>query len=174
MKLASGLFAFGVLLIVARGALATVLPPGVRPDLGLLAVVGLGLHLPGAAGLLAAAGLGVLTDVLTGALLGHHAFLFVLAFAVTRLAGAQLDLRRGLPVVVLVAAVSAANGLLGAGISRLFAAEAPWPELGRWVGQAGVDALVSPLVLPAMVGIVHALSEDDRRAVELAPRRREA
>lgn len=174
MKPALGLFAFGGVALVVRGALAGVLPTALRPDLALLAIAGLGLHLPGALGLFVAASLGVLADVLTGALLGHHAILFALAFVVTRIAGAQLDLRRGLPVVVLVAALSALNGLLTVALSRLFSVSAPLPELGRWLGQAGLDALVSPLVLPLMAAIVQGLTEDDRRAVELSPRRREA
>ena len=77
-------------------------------------------------------------------------------------------------VVVLVAALSAANGLMTVALSRLFAAQAPWPEPGRWIGQAGLDALLAPVVIPLMAAIVQRLSEEDRRAVELAPRRREA
>ena len=86
----------------------------------------------------------------------------------------QLDLRRRLPTLVLVAALSAANGITTVALSRLFAAAASWPAPGRLLGQAALDAIFSPLVLPLMAAVVRALSEDDRRAVELAPRRREA
>lgn len=174
MKPALSFFALGLFALILRGALSAVLPPALRPDLALVVVVGLGLHLPGATGLLLAALLGYTTDVLTGALLGHHAVVFVAAFVVTRLAGAQLDLRRGLPTIVLVAALSATCGLLTVGLARLFTGAAPWPELARLIGQAGLDAVFAPLLLPLMAAIAQRFSEDDRRAVQLAPRRREA
>lgn len=173
MKSALGLLVFGVLALWVRGVFAGVLPSGVGPEVGLLVAVGLGLHLPGTLGLVLAALFGVFTDVLTGALLGHHPILFLLAFAVTRVAGAQLDLRRGLPVLVLVAALSVAHALLTFALSRLFGAPAPFPGFERLIGQGVLDALCSVLVLPLMAGLVRSLSEEDRRAVELSPRRRE-
>ncbi len=174
MRAALGLLAFGTFLLILRGVLSGVVPAAMTPDLALLVVVGLGLSLPGALGLALVAAFGVLTDVLAGALLGHHSLLFLFFFAVTRIAGAQLDLRRGVPVLVVVAGLSIVNGLATVALSRLFGIDAPWPAFGRVVGQAGFDALFAPLVIPAMAGIVRMLSEEDRRAVELAPRRREA
>jgi len=173
MKAALALLGVGVVALMVRGVLASVLPPGLRPDFGLVVVVALGLQRPGPAGLLLAALLGCVADVLTGALLGQHAMLFALAFVVTRLAGAQLDLRRPLPTAFLVAALSAAHGLATVGLSRVFAGAASWPTPGRLLGQAATDALVAPLLLPLLAVLVAQLSDDDRRAVELAPRRRE-
>lgn len=177
MKPVLALFAVGIAALILRGVLSGVLPPGLRPDLGLAVVVGLGLHLPGAAGLLLAVALGGVADVLTGALLGQHALLFALTFAVTGLAGAQLDLRRGLPTLFLVAALSIAHGLGTAALSRLFgglAVHVAWPSLDRLLGQAAIDALLAPLLLPLLGRLAQRLSDDDRRAVQLAPRRREA
>lgn len=174
MKPALAFFALGLSALILRGVISAVLPPALRPDLGLVVVVALGLHLPGAAGIVLAALLGYATDVLTGSLLGHHALVFVVAFALTRLAGAQLDLRRGLPVLFLVAALSASCGLLTVALARLFTGEAAWPALGRLLGQAGLDAVVAPLLLPLFAAVALRLSEDDRRAVHLGPRRREA
>ena len=174
MKPAFALALAGITALILRGALAGAIPQGFHPDLVLVVVVALGLLQPGATGLLIAAGLGCMADVLTGALLGQHALLFVVAFAITRLAGAQLDLRRAAPTAFLVAALSVAYGLGSVALSRLFADGVAWPAAGRLVSQAAIDGLVAPLVLPFLSRVVQALTDDDRRAVPLAPRRREA
>jgi len=174
MKPALALLAAGIGALLLRGVLSGVLPAGLCPDLGLVVVVGVGLQLPGTAGLLLATVLGGLVDVLTGALLGQHAMLFVMAFGVTRLAASQLDLRRGLPTFVLVAALSAGHGLAAVALSRLFSGSVPWPGPERLLVQAGLDALLALLVLPLLARLVQQLSDVDRRAVKLAPRRREA
>jgi len=174
MRPALALAAVGLAALLLRGALAGAIPPGLHPDLPLVVVVGLGLRRPGATGLLIAAGLGCVADVLTGALLGHHAMLYVAAFAVTRLAGSQLDLRRPAPTAFLVAALSVAYGVGSVALSRLFADGVAWPATGRLLGQAAVDGVIAPIALPLLSRLVAALDEDDRRAVPLAPRRREA
>jgi len=174
VRTVAALALLGAAALVMGGVLSGVLPVGWCPDLALVVVVGLGLRRPGPSGLLLAAGLGCLADVLTGALLGQHALLFSLAFVVTRLAGFQLDLSRPLPVGFLVAGVSIVHGIGSVALSRFFAGAATWPSPGRLAGQAAVDALVAPLVLPLLTLVVQALGEDDRRAVPLAPRRREA
>jgi len=160
--------------LVLRGALAGALPPSLQPDLVLVVVVALGLQLPGAIGLLVAAGLGCVADVLTGALLGQHALLFMVAFLITRLAGSQLDLRRAMPGAFLVAGLSLSLGLGSAALSRLFAGGVAWPVAGRLFAQAAADGVVAPLLLPLLSRLVQALRGEDRRAVLLAPRRREA
>jgi rod shape-determining protein MreD len=174
MKPALALAAVGIAALVLRGALSGAIPPSLTPDVALVVVVGLGLRQPGATGLLLAAGLGCTADVLTGALLGHHALLYALAFAVTRVAGAQLDLRRVAPVAFLVAALSMAYGLGSVALSRLFADGVAWPAVGRLLGQAVLDGAVAPLILPLLSRLAAVLDDDDRRAVPLAPRRREA
>ena len=174
MKPALALSLVGVAALVLRGAFSGAIPPGLHPDLALVVVVALGLQLPGATGLLLAAGLGWVADVLTGALLGHHALLYVAAFFVTRLAGAQLDLRRVLPTAFLVAALSVAYGVGSVALSRLFADGVAWPAATRLLGQAALDGVVAPIVLPILSALVQGLTDDDRRAVPLAPRRREA
>lgn len=174
MKPALALAAAGVIALVLRGALAGAVPQGLHPDLGLVAVVGVGLLRRGALGLLVAAGLGAVADVMSGALLGQHVLLYAFTFAVTRLAAAQLDLRRAAPTGFLVAALSVTLGVGSVALSRLFADGVAWPPLGRLAGQALVDGVVATLLLPLLGRLVHALSDDDRRAVTLAPRRREA
>lgn len=174
MKPALALVAAGIVALILRGALAGAIPQAFHPDLVLVVVVGLGLLQPGATGLLVAAGLGCMADILTGALLGQHASLFVVAFAITRLAGAQLDLRRAVPTAFLVAGLSVAYGLGSVALSRLFADGVAWPAAGRLLSQAAIDGVVAPLVLPFLSRLVQALTDDDRRAVPLAPRRREA
>jgi rod shape-determining protein MreD len=174
MKPALALFAVGVGALLLRGVLSGVLPAGLCPDLALVVVVAVGLQLPGIAGLLLATALGGVVDVLTGALLGQHAMLFVVAFGTTRVAASQLDLRRGLPTFVLVAALSVGHGLLAVALSRLFRGSAPWPGPEPLLVQAGLDALLALLALPLLSRLVQQLSDDDRRAVKLAPRRRAA
>lgn len=57
-----------------------------RPALVLLVAVYWTQFLPGAFGLIAALGLGLLADILTGSLLGQHAFAFVLVcYGISRL-----------------------------------------------------------------------------------------
>jgi rod shape-determining protein MreD len=174
MRPALALFAVGIAALLLRSVLSGVLPSGLGPDLGLVVVVALGLQLPGTTGLLLAAALGGVVDVLTGALLGQHAALFVMAFGLTRLAASQLDLGRGRPIFFLVAALSVAHGLSAVALSRLFGSWASWPGPERLLGQAGLDATLALLLLPLLARLVHRLSDDDRRAVKLVPRRREA
>jgi len=174
MKPTLALAVVGIAALLLRGALSGAVPPGLHPDLALVVVVALGLRRPSATGLLLAAGLGCTADVLTGALLGHHAMLYVAAFAVTRIAGSQLDLRRVAPVAFLVAALSVVYGLSSVALARLFADGVVWPAAGRLFGQAAVDGVAAPLVLPLLSRMVAALDDDDRRTVPLAPRRQEA
>lgn len=173
MKPALALAAVGLASLILRGALAGAIPPSLHPDLPLVVVVAFGLQRPGATGLLLAAGLGCVADILTGALLGHHAMLYVMAFGVTRIAGSQLDLRRAAPTAFLVAALSMAYGIGSVALSRLFVDGVSWPAAGRLLGQAALDGAVAPFVLPLLSSLVAALDDDERRAVPLAPRRRE-
>ncbi len=172
MKPALAILLFGGVALVLRGVLAALLPAGLCPDLGLLVVIGLGLQLPGATGLLLAALLGYAADVLAGSLLGQHALLFVLFFAATRVVGAQLDLQRGAPLVILTAAITAVHGIGLVSLSRFFADAASWPTAGQLGTQALVNAVVAPFVAAAIAAIAARLSDEERRAVELAPRQR--
>jgi rod shape-determining protein MreD len=167
------LAAAGLGALWVRGVLSWVLPASACPDLGLVFVIGLGLHAPGAAGLVLAAGLGYVADVLAGSLLGQHALLFAVAFGLTRIAGARLALGRGLATWAWVAALTAAHGAGVVLLTRFFTAAHGWPEPGRLALQMAVNALVAFPLLAGVAAVVHAF-EPDRRAVELAPRRREA
>jgi len=173
MKPALALAAAGLLALWVRGVLASVLPPAVCPDLGLVFVIALGLHAPGAAGLLLAAGLGYVADALAGSLLGQHGLLFAVAFVMTRVAGARLDLHRGTPAVCWVGVLTAAHGLGLVLLTRFFTAATGWPGAELLALQAGVNALVALPALRAVSRVAHGF-DGDRRAVELSPRHREA
>ena len=92
------------------------LPAPWCPDLGLVVVVGLGLWLQGASGLGAAAVLGYVADLLSGSLLGQHALLRTLAYGMTRIAHAKLNLSGWLSLALLVGLLSLGNGIVLAGL----------------------------------------------------------
>ncbi len=109
----------GVLGLLAGGALAGFLPYGWCPDAGLLLVVIVALRAPGVSGCLAAWGIGWVTDLLSGAPLGQYASLRLLAWATTRLADHQLNLRRPVLQVGFVALLTCADAFALAGLARL-------------------------------------------------------
>jgi rod shape-determining protein MreD len=85
VKAIAAIFAlvFGVPML--QGALAPFLPPAFRPDLALLVVFALSLSWRNpASGLVLVAICGFIVDLFSGALLGQHALLSVLAFVATR------------------------------------------------------------------------------------------
>ncbi len=177
MSRAIGLVALGVLAPMLQGALYAFVPARLCPDLGLLLVVALGLVWRSAAsGLLLAAVLGYLTDLLSGSLLGLHALLRVLAFGLARATSQQLNLLGPLPQVVFVAGLTAANGFATGALTAFFAAQ---PELGA-IGardlrpQIFVNAACAPFVTAAVVRVAAWLGEDEggRRPLRLEGRLR--
>lgn len=162
----------GVAALILRGVAAVLLPMGWCPDLGLLVVIGMGLHLPGATGLLLAALLGYAGDILAGSLMGQHALLWVLSFVATRIAGGQVDLHRGGPYLIFVAVVTLANGIGLVALTRFFAGQADWPTASLLAIQALVNAAVALPIGTMLSSLARSLSEDPRRPVELAMRRR--
>ncbi len=170
MKSLAFVCALGALLLFAGGALAGSAPRGAWPDLGLLVVVAAALHLPATTGCLAGWSLGVMTDLLSGAPLGHFALLRLLAWAATRVADRQLDLRRPLVLVIFVLALTAADAFALATLAR--AAGLPpafGPELlGRLAPHALATAGVAPLVAWLVGrGVAHL---EDRRPARAALR----
>lgn len=106
------------------GSAATWLPRGWLPDVTMLVAVALGLHVPGAAGLVTAWAVGGTADLLSGGPLGQHALLDLGAWLLTRAGVQRVDLARAVVLVPFVVALSALH-LLG-----------QWaligvPELGR-------------------------------------------
>ena len=176
MRSALALLALGGVALVVQSVAGNHLPPGAVPNLSLLVMVAIGLHLPTARGLALAAALGYAADLLSGALLGTHALLRMLACATTRLANRRLDLRRGLPLAAFAAVLTVADA---AGLALLFRAVTGraaldvslLPLLGS---QVLVNALAAPLVVALAALVLRWVTpeESTRRLVRLEPRRR--
>lgn len=177
MRRLLGLLALGMAVLVVQGTVATFLPVHVLPDLVFLLVVGAAIAVGGVEGLAAAALLGWAMDLLSGALLGQHALLLVLAYAATRIANLQLNLLRALPRVAFVAGLSLAYDLSHAGLAHLFAG-APVPGatfLGHALIHAVANALCAPAGLLAVQQVAALLSSDEeggRRTLRVEPRGR--
>jgi rod shape-determining protein MreD len=169
------LVSLALLAPILQGALAPFLPWGTCPDFGLLVVVGLGLSLRnGVGGLALAAEVGFVSDLLSGSLLGEHALLRMVAFALARLASLHVNLHGTLMQMSLAAGLSA---LSAAGILALTAffssgTAAVLVTLPDMLRQAAVNALFAPLLISAVARLVARLGDEDgRRVLRLEPRR---
>jgi rod shape-determining protein MreD len=115
-----GVLAVGLVVLALQGALATFLPPALCPDLGLLYVIAIALCWEGAAsGLVVAALLGYVADLVSGSMFGQHALLRLLVFGSSYLASRKINMKGALPLVSFAAAVCVAYAL-GAGFLTAF------------------------------------------------------
>jgi rod shape-determining protein MreD len=168
------LAALGVLGPIVQGAVSPYLPRGLCPDGGLLLVVAIGLTLRSTlSGVLLAAWVGFVSDLLSGSLLGQHTIARVCVFGVARLAGFQMNLQGGFAQVVLTGAVTLVSSALLAGLTAFFTAGAAAPmaspvEIG-W--HAAVNALCAPVAVAFVARVVRGLGDEDgRRVLPLEPR----
>ena len=161
----------GLLALVIQGALATLVVPPWCPDLGLLVVLCLGLRWRGlAAGLVLAGLLGFSADLLSGSLVGQHALLRVLVFAGAFMAGRQLNLKGGMPLVAFVFAATLAYGIGAALISQFFL-EMGWPPASVWaegILHAVINGLCAPWVA-AWVQLLGVWAGDEDGATRALP-----
>lgn len=131
MKSLPVLLILGFLALIFQGAIARTLPPPWCPDLGWLVIVALGLRwprlLPGA---FAAVLLGYAMDLVSGSLMGQHAFLRLLTYLAAALCARQLDLSGGIPVSIFVFVGTVIYGVAVVSMLSFF------------VGASGVDILV--------------------------------
>lgn len=175
MKRVLVLVALGLVAPILQGALAPFLPWGTCPDLGLLVVIGLGLSLrSGVAGLALAAEIGFVADLLSGSLLGEHALLRMLAFALARLASLHVNLHGTLTQMALAAGLSAlsAGGILGLTAFFSSGTASVLVTLPDVLQQAAVNALVAPVLISAVARLVARLGDEEgRRVLRLEPRR---
>lgn len=112
MKSGVAVLALGFAALIVQGALARVLPPPWCPDLAWLVVMGVGLRWPGfLSGVFIALPLGYAMDLLSGSLMGQHAFMRLVTYLVAAVASRQLDLTGGLPVAILVFGMTILYGL---------------------------------------------------------------
>jgi rod shape-determining protein MreD len=171
------LLGFGLVLLWLQGAVATFLPPRACPDLGLLAVLAIGLRWERLASGFALAGLlGFAADVLSGSLLGQHALLRLFVFAGARMASRQLNLRGALPLAVFAFGLSLAYALAAFALTDFFVpgSSASWGELATAAPHALLDALFAPLVSAGVERVSLLAGDDtaDRRPLRLEPRER--
>ena len=92
MKATLAVLLLGFAALVVQGALARTIPPPWCPDLALLVVIGVGLRWPGfLAGLLIAVPLGYAMDLLSGSLMGQHAFMRLVTYMIAAVASRTAD-----------------------------------------------------------------------------------
>jgi rod shape-determining protein MreD len=104
--------ALGFAALVVQGALARTIPPPWCPDLAWLVVIGVGLRWPRIlSGALVAVPLGYAMDLLSGSLMGQHAFMRLISYLIAAVASRQLDLSGGLPVSIFVFGMTILYGL---------------------------------------------------------------
>jgi hypothetical protein len=159
-----------------QGALGLFVGAGWIPDVGLLLVTALGLGWPGAlpVALLLVTLAGFVTDLLSGALIGQHALVWLCAFGAARIVSAHVNLHGAPTQMVLAAGVTAGSALALGALSAFFSPEAG-PQLAggfALLRQAAVNALASPLVVAALTALLARLDDDSgRRVLRLEPRR---
>ncbi len=179
MRTALVLIAIGWLALIVQGALATLIPPPICPDLGLLVVIAIGLRWEGlTSGLCMVGVLGYVADLLSGSLLGQHALLRVFTFLGARLANRQLNLKGSVPQAIFTAGASLAHGLGLLLLSSFFveSVELRWSWLGGALVHAPMNALLAPLAVAFVERVSVWLSEEDggRRLLRLDAGRRVA
>lgn len=174
MRLAFALLALGWFAALAQGGLALLLPGWAVPDLSLLITLAAASALEPGLGFVVAAGIGLGSDMISGPWLGQFAFLRLMELAFARLLAAQLDLRRGLPLVVFALALVLFDGLAQAGLGRLLLGAFPVEpgQLGALVVRALLTAPLALLVVRFSRGLRELLDESEaRRDMRLDTRR---
>lgn len=149
MREALVLFAAGVVGLAIESALLAHVPFIAVPALSLLFPIAAALLLGPLAGLLVSTALGFGADMLSGALLGQHAFLRLAEFAGVRAAVGQFDLVRPLPFALFALGVALADAAGSAALIQFFlGAFEPDPrELGLIALRSLTTAAAAPLVL---------------------------
>lgn len=176
MKTGLALLALGALAPMLQSALAPYLWAALCPDLGLLLVVAVGLSGRSVAGgLLFSVFVGFVADLLSGALLGQHALLRVLAFAAARGANVHVNLVGAGAKGIFVAVLTVLNGLAMGGITAFFSPGTGFAAIGirELVLGALVNALAAPPVTSLVSRVLTRLDDEGggRRPVRLEPRR---
>jgi rod shape-determining protein MreD len=173
---ALGLLVLGLLAMLAEGAATSFVPSGLCPDLPLLLVIGLALNLGGARALLVGAVLGYAADVLSGAPLGQHALLYVVAFGAASAANRSLELRTALAQATLAGVLTLLNGLLISFLGSFLGGSlvVDFHLALQLAVQAALSFVFAPLVCALVEAVKSRTGEEDapRRSVPLATGRR--
>lgn len=163
MRRPLGLLAGGLVCAWLQGTLVGFAPAWWTPDLVFLWAVGGAVAAPVAEALLVAGTLGYAVDVLSGALLGHHALLLVVACAATRGASVQLHLGRTPARVALLVGLGLVYHAGHAGLAALFAGGGlpNGAALRHAATQLALTAAVGPAVLAAVERWAELLTRDE-------------
>ncbi len=164
-----GLFGVAIQAIAADAFSAQLVP-----DLSLLAALAAALVLGPAEGMIVAFTLGLGSDMVSGSLLGQHAFVRVIEFVMVRGFASQLDLRRFVPQVAVGFVLSLVDAALMGGVSLLFvsAFTVAWNEIGGLLARALLTGAAAPAVGQLARATTAWLSETEaRREMRLETRR---
>jgi rod shape-determining protein MreD len=158
-----------------QSALAPFLPAAFRPDLALLVVFALSLSWRDtASGLVLAAVCGFIVDLFSGALLGQHALLSVLAFVGARVLSIRVSMVGALPQMICAAALTAVHAIGMVGLTTFFTPGADFSllRLGIIVPRVAANAIAAPAVSWAVSGLVAWIigEEVGRRPLRIATR----
>ncbi len=175
MKRGALLVGVGLLVLLFQGAVATEIPARFVPDLVLLMVVAIGIHLRSSVGgVTFAALLGFATDLLSGSLLGQHALLRMAALAATRLFSGRLNLRGSLPQAIFVTLLSVGDALALWALAAFFSPEAsPGPGIrSGLLPHALVNGLCAPFVIAGTARLLNRVGREEpgQRLMRLEPR----
>jgi rod shape-determining protein MreD len=156
-------------------ALAPFLPAAFRPDLPLLVVLALALSWRNTAtGLVLAAVCGFVVDLFSGALLGQHALLSVLAFVAGRVLSQHVSMIGALPQIVFAAGITVVHAIGVVGLTTFFTPGADLALLrpGVVLPRVAVNALVAPAVNAVVATLVTWVSGEEmgRRPLRIATR----
>lgn len=163
--------AFGVML---QSSAALWVPARALPDLGLLVVVALAVSIRSPVlGVCLAVGLGYVTDLLSGAMLGQHALLRLGAYGVARVLSSSVNLRGPFSLALFTLVLAATQAFVLHAISAFFARS--WSVTATALEDVAVHALATAIAAPMVVGLVSRaaarLGDDDSgRPVHLEAR----
>lgn len=156
MKQVIAVLVLGALAPMIQGVAGSFIAPRYVPDLGMLVVVGLGLHWRSVGGgLLLATALGFVADMLSGSLLGHHALLRIFAFCAARVGASQLNLRGPLPMMSFAAVFTVVSAAASGLLTAFFVAGAAhdWLRLRELVPQALINGVAAPFVIAVVARV---------------------
>ncbi len=163
MKSGIAVLLLGLAALIVQGALARFISPPWCPDLALLVVIGIGLRWPGfLAGLLIVVPLGYAMDLLSGSLMGQHAFMRLIVYLTAAITSRQLDLSGGLPVAIFVFGTTLFYGLgIGATFSFFVASDTVGFDVLSSAFGHGIANVIAAGPMIALVERVLARFSDD-------------
>jgi rod shape-determining protein MreD len=171
------LLVLGALAPMVQSVIGTFIPLQYCPDLGLLLVVGLGLCWRNShGGVVLAAAMGFITDLLSGSLLGQHTLLRLLAFGAARVASRQFNLRGIMSQAVLMIILTVLNALGVAALTSFFVAGQGWDAVvpTNLVPHALINGIAAPfaVALVARIAAGHGDTEPGQSLLPSRPRKR--